>query len=83
MQSTSAPASRPIPLGMRLLTAIVRRDLTLAEVARAADAMPASQLSRIITGETDPRWSTLQRICHAAGIPPAELFDEDSEVEPP
>ena len=73
--ATDAPPLRNklVPIGTLLMSAIVHRGLTLKEVAGAAHMQPA-QLTRTITGRSDPRWSTIERLCEALDMNPAELF---------
>jgi len=70
--SQNPATSRSVPIGTRLLLAIVRRGLSVTDAATHA-GMPTSQLSRILTGQTDPKWSTVERICGSLLIPMEEL----------
>lgn len=82
MPSSSAPAETSVPIGTLIMAEIVRQRLTMDAVAREAH-MPASQLSKIVTGQVDPKWTTLQRIAGALNISPAELFGQEVQEATP
>ena len=57
-----------------------RQGLTQAELASRTGISQAN-LSKIERGEQDPTVSTVLRICSALGIPPAEIFKEETPRE--
>jgi DNA-binding phage protein len=63
----------PAPIGTCLMSAIVTRRRTLSDVATVA-GMQTAQLSRVLTGQVDPRWSTIARLCKALEMAPEDLF---------
>ena len=66
-------------IGLRIKLVRVERGKQLKEVAEAAGMQP-SQLSRIESSKTDPKWSTVERIARALGLEVSELASKEDET---
>jgi transcriptional regulator with XRE-family HTH domain len=77
-QHVRTHTARPVLLGNRLIFALNQRGLSIKEAAGRI-GMDKSQLTKIIEGEVDPRWTTVSRICLALDIPIEDLAEPRKE----
>lgn len=74
-----SPASTHRTFGANLRRERIRRGLTLAALAAAAEVQD-SEIGRLERGQRDPRLTTILRLANGLGIPPGELL---GGIEPP
>lgn len=77
---SNSPSRTPVPIGTRIMAAIVTSGHTMHEVATLA-GMPPATLSNIVQGHSDPKWSSVERIAGALGISTGALLNEEVQTE--